>query len=385
MSIYLLPALLSTSCITKQQHASENQRSSKPTKEISPLMVHKDGSYPTVPLEKETIVLAVIQSNAQSINDIAEAEKIISLNRDHMVELGKEACSAEPKPDILLYHEFPLSGYFFGDRNEKIKMAIEIPGAESEALGNLAQECDAYVVFGAYAKDKEWPGHVLSINTVIDRQGSVRKKVWKPRNIKRFYPTFEISTTTVESVQQRFRARYGMDDEFPVIKTEFGNISVSTAQLDPLVFSAFGMKGTEIMLRTSTLFFSSDIIHTAMTNNFYTAMANIPYDSPYGGQSLIVSPNGEILAQVESKTEEGIASFTIPIAEFRKNRKLPQYSVAFTNSIFSQYTDEIPPDHLDLPVDALPQNGKAMKKLLDQKSRWLNPTAEEKKTEEVVD
>lgn len=337
----------------------------------SSILVHKDGTYPRVALEKEEIVLTVIQSNAQSIEDVTQAKQILRTNSEHMIEWGRKACAADQKPDIILFHEFPLSGYFFGNRDKKLQMAIEIPGEESNALAALAQECDAYVVFGAYAKDKEWPGHVLSINTIIDRKGLIRKKVWKPRNIKRFYPTFEISTTTVESVQQRFRERYGIDDEFPVIQTEFGNISVSTAQLDPLVFNVFGMKGTEIMLRTSTLFFKSDIVYTAMVNNFYSAMANIPYNSPYGGQSIVVSPNGEVLTQIESNTEEGFASIKIPIAEFRKNRRLPQYSVAFTQSIFSQYVDEIPPNHLDLPPTELPQNGKEMKTLIDQKSRWL--------------
>ena len=358
-------------CSTKEPQQTNIKPPPLPEPQKQTMLVRKDGTYPTVPLEKEEIVLTVVQTNAEQIKDITQAKAILKKNSEHMIEMGRKACAAEQKPDILVFHEFPLSGYFFGNRDKKLQMAIEIPGDESNALAELAKECDAYVVFGAYAKDKDFPGHVLSINTIIDRKGEIRKKVWKPRNIKRFYPTFEISTTTVETVQDRFREKYGIDDEFPVIQTEFGNLSVSTAQLDPLVFNVFGMKGTEIMLRTSTLFFQSDIIHTAMVNNYYSAMANIPYDSPYGGQSIVVSPNGETLAQVESKTEEGFASAVIPIGEFRKGRKLPQYSVALTKSVLSQYVDEIPPNHLDLHPKKLPQNGKEMKTLLDQKSRWL--------------
>ena len=373
MTFALLPiAAFSIACSTKEAQQTNIAPPSIPTpQQEETVLVQKDGTYPTVPLEKEEIILTVVQTDAEQIKDITKAKDILKKNSDHMIEMGRKACAAEQKPDIILFHEFPLSGYFFGNRDKKIQMAIEIPGDESNALAELAKECDAYVVFGAYAKDKDFPGHVLSINTIIDRKGEIRKKVWKPRNIKRFYPTFEISTTTVETVQDRFREKYGIDDEFPVIQTEFGNLSVSTAQLDPLVFNVFGMKGTEIMLRTSTLFFESDIVHTAMVNNFYSAMANIPYDSPYGGQSIIVSPNGETLAQVESKTEEGFASVVIPIGKFRKGRKLPQYSVALTKSVLSQYVDEIPPNHLDLPPKKLPQNGKEMKTLLDKKSRWL--------------
>ena len=35
--------------------------------------------------------------------------------------------------------------------------------------------------------------------------------------------------------------------EFPVLQTEYGNIAVSTVQLDPFVYAAFAMRGVEIM------------------------------------------------------------------------------------------------------------------------------------------
>ena len=191
------------------------------------------------------------------------------------------------------------------------------------------------------------------------------------KNIKRFYKSFEIPTTTVESVQNAFRAKYGIDDELPVIRTEFGNLAVTTVQLDPLIFAAFTMKGAEIMLRTSTLFFRSDVVSNAMVNNVYSAMANIPYPSKFGGHSIIVSPSGKVLAEVNSNVAEGIISAEIPIAKFRKDRRLPQYPLELTRTIFGQYVDEIPPNHLDLPKSELPVDGKAMKGLIDKNSRWL--------------
>lgn len=335
-------------------------------------LVNADGSYKTVPLEKEKITLALIQSSAERIKKTEDAPRLLKKNLDHMIEMGKRACAADKKPDILLYHEFPLTGYFFGKRPQKLKVAIEIPGRETKALGELAAACDSYLIFGSYAKDAEWPGHILSINTVIGRDGQVIKKVWKPKNIKRFYDTFEISTTTVESVQDEFRAKYGLDDELPVIHTEFGNIAVTTVQLDPMIFAAFTMKGAELMLRTSTLFFRSDVVSTAMVNNVYSAMANIPAKSKYGGHSIIVNPSGKVLAEAESNNEEGIISAEIPIAKFRANRRLPQYPLEFTRSVFSQYVDEIPPNHMSLPAKQLPVDGKSMKVLIDGKSRWLH-------------
>ena len=339
------------------------------------ILVDPHGGYARKALEKETINLSVIQTKAILIKDVAVAAETIAKNLENMIQKGDEACGQSDKPDIMLFHEFPLTGYFYGKRKQKQHVAIEIPGAETAALGELAKRCDAYVVFGSYAKDSAWAGHILSINTVIGRDGKIVKRVWKPKNIKRFYETFEISTTTVESVQDKFRERYGVDDELPVIRTEFGNIAVTTVQLDPMVFAALTMKGAEIILRTSTLFFRPDVIYTAMVNNVYTAMANIPNKSPYGGHSLIVNPNGKAIAEVNSNDQEGIATAKIPIKAFRSKRRLPQYSLEFTGSVFKQYINEIPPNHLDLPEDALPQDGKSMKVLIDKKSRWGHPSS----------
>jgi predicted amidohydrolase len=340
--------------------------------------VRPDGTYATVPLEKETIVLKVLQSAAKPV-DVDDPGPTISENLECFLVLARKACTEGDKPDLLLSHEFPLTGWFAADRAGKLGASIEIPGPETEALGALAREFDTYLIFGSYVRDPDWPGHILSLTTVIDRQGQVLAKVWKPRNIKRFFSGFEITTTTVEAVQDRFRARYGQDAELPVIRTEFGNIAVSTAQLDPLIYHALALKGAELILRTSVLFAESDVVNTARVNRLYSAMGNIAMDMPEGspasgGGSLIVAPDGTVLAKGPTGGAESIVAARIPIAEFRRNRRLPQLSVALTRPYLRDYVEEIPPNHLDLPPEALPTNGKAMKSLLDQRSRWQSST-----------
>jgi len=340
-------------------------------------LVNDDGSYGVVPLEKDVITLKVIQTGVNSLQEYDDPKVGLKENLNHMIQMADLACNQDAKPDILLYHEFPLTGYSSGARVEKLKYTIEVPGPETEALGKVAKECDAYLIFGSYATDKEWPQHILSLNTVIGRDGEIKKVYWKPRNIKRLYPDREITTTTIEAVQDKFREKYGIDEEFPVLKTEFGNIAVSTVQGDPFIYTAFAMKGVEIMLRTATLFSESDVLSMAWINNFYSAMSNItiPLGTPYsenGGKSLIASPQGKIIAQDPSTHEEGIISADIPIAEFRKNRTIPNYALEMVQEIFSQYQQEIPINHLDMPIDQLPQTGQEMKELFDELSRYLN-------------
>ena len=367
---FLSSLLLGTGCAPKQVEVQPPC----PEPAVAPppvaTMVDPKGGYPTIPLEKDIVTLAVIQNDVTPMSTPEAAQDTIAANLAHVSDMIRQACAAEKKPDILLLHEFPLTGYLPGNRDNKLQMTIEIPGKETETLSALAKECDSYLVFGAYARDAEWPRHILSLNTVINRQGEIVKAVWKPRNIKRFYPTFEITTTTIESVYDKFIEQYGADDVFPVIQTEFGNLAVSTVQLDPFVFTAFAMKGTEIMLRTSTLFFENDVTYTAMVNNVYTAMANIPHESKYGGRSMVVDPNGTVMGQLPGQ-EEGILSIDIPIAELRAERSLPQYALQITTPILDQFVEEIPLNHMDIPSDTLPIDGKEMKSLLDETSRWL--------------
>ena len=345
--------------------------------ELKNKLVNQDGTYDVAPLEKEVITLKVIQTGVNSLQEYDDPKVGLKENLNHMIEMADLACNKDSEPDILLYHEFPLTGYSSGPRAEKLKYTIEVPGPETEALGKVAKECDAYLIFGSYATDKEWPEHILSLNTVIGRDGEIKKVYWKPRNIKRLYPDREITTTTIEAVQEKYREKYGIEEEFPVLKTEFGNIAVSTVQGDPFVFAAFAMKGVEIMLRTATLFSESDVLAMAWINNFYSAMSNItiPLGTPYsenGGKSLIASPQGKIITQDPSTHEEGIVSAEIPIAEFRKNRTIPNYALEMVQEIFSQYQQEIPMNHLDMPTDQLPKTGEEMKDLFDEISRYLN-------------
>jgi predicted amidohydrolase len=341
-----------------------------------PQLVRPDGTYPTKPLEKDTIVVKVIQNGVTNLQEAETVEQGLEANLAKMVALANEACSEGGKPDFLLYNEFPLTGYSTGTRDEKLKFTIEIPGPETERLGEVARDCDTYIIFGSYASDAEWPGHILSINTVIGRNGEVVEKFWKTRNIKRLTPDGEIPTTTIESVRDRYRERFGIEAEFPVLQTEYGNIAVSTVQLDPFVFAAFAMRGVEIMFRTATLFSEQDVRATAFFHNFYSAMSNItfPPDSeaaPFGGNSLIVSPRGDVLAQ-EKSNNDAIIEAEVPIAAFRKNRRIPRYPLEIVRPVYEQYVDEIPLNHMDIPPEEMPQTRADMKDMLDRVSRWLN-------------
>lgn len=339
---------------------------------VDKVLVQPDGSYDTVPLAKDVITLKVMQTTVKNLSDYPTIEEGLEGNLAHMKAMADKACTTGNKPDILLFHEFPLTGYSSGTRTEKLKYTVEMPGPETDYLGEIARDCDTYIVFGSYATDADWPGHILSLNGVINRDGELVERFWKTRNIKRLYPDREITTTTIESVRDKYRAMYGPEAEFPVVKTEFGNLAVSTVQFDPFVFAAYSMRGAEIMLRTATLFADYDVMATAAQNNFYSAMANIAFDIPgySAGESIIVDNWGKVLAKSESLTEDDIIEAQIPIAEFREGRRIPNFAIDVTMPVIEQYVQEFPLNHMDIPRDQLPETGQAMKALMERASRF---------------
>ena len=340
-----------------------------------PVLVQPDGSYPVMPLAKDTVVLKVLQTTVNSLQDFPTVEEGLEFNLKHMEDMADKACTTGMKPDFLLYHEFPLTGYSSGGRSEKLKYTVQIPGPETERLGKIARDCDTYLIFGSYATDPEWPGHILSLNAVINREGEVAKVFWKSRNIKRIYPDREITTTTIEAVRDKYRAKYGIEEEFPILQTEYGNIAVSTVQRDPFIYAAFAMRGTEIMLRTATLFAEEDVTDMARTNNFYSAMANfaLPLNPKYkAGESIIVGPDADILAKSKFLDQDDIIEAEIPIASFRLGRKIPNYALDMVMPVLEQYQQEFPINHLDMPQKDLPETGKEMKEMMESISRFSN-------------
>ena len=340
-------------------------------------LVRPDGTYPTVPLAKDVVVVKVVQNAPMNLQKAPSMKEGLATNVERMAHWIDRACKEGKKPDFILFNEFPLTGYSSGTRNEKLKFTIQVPGPETKRIGELAKACDTYIIFGSYATDPDWPGHILSLNPVIGRDGAVKKTYWKSRNVIRLNDD-EIPTSTVENVRDKFRAKYGIEEEFPVLMTEYGNIAVSTVQIDPFVFAAYAMRGVEIMMRTATLFSKTDVQAIAFYNNVYSAMSNITFPpesgvpASFGGQSLIVDNRGKVLAEDPSNNESFIEA-EIPIAKFRQGRRIPRYPLDVVKPVFDQYQPELPLNHLDLPPDQLPQSTKDMKDLLDRKSRWLNP------------
>lgn len=314
-----------------------------------------DGRYDVVPLAKEVWTLGVAQARSIPV-DLNRVEASRRDNLNHMLGLIDAAYAFGGGPDLLFFHEFPITGFGAGwTLKDVLRVAIEIPGVETEAVAKKARQYGIYVVFGSYARDPDWPERALSITTVIDPDGRILARDWKARNIKgAFGGEIELFTTTIYDVLDEFVEMYGRDAILPVIKTPIGNLATSSVQREPELFRALAIKGAEVILRTATGGFSPvDVAATSLYNGVYTAVANnaVSPGSPFfedtnAGGSAIYGPDGEAMAIAKSPNETLVMA-RIPIGTFRARHRQPTLHPQLYMDVLNGYTPRFPPNLFD--------------------------------------
>ena len=335
-----------------------------------------DGTYATAPLRKDVVTLGVVQSRVRAV-DADNIKVTRKANLDHMLELIDAAHGWGGPKDILFFHEFPITGYSNRwDRDTARKVAISLPGPETEAIGAAARKHGCYIVFGSYATDPDWPDHLLSITTIIGPDGTIVDKHWKARNIKGVFVGFELFTTTIFDVMDEYVEKYGRDAVLPVTRTDLGNIITSSVQREPELFRAFALKGGEIFLRTASGGFTREDMHvTSLYNQVYTAVCNnaVSPNNPgffeasgQTGGSAIWGPNGELIDEAGTE-HETIVTARIPIAQFRARHRQPIMHTSLYRDIFNTYVERYPPN---LFSAYQPTDGLDSARYLADKSRW---------------
>ncbi len=342
---------------------------------MSEYLVAQDGSYETVPLKKDDIMVMAVQSRVVPV----KVENAVQMKRDnlnHMLDLIDAAATWMGPKDLIQFHEFPITGFsFMWTREDLQKVAIEIPGVETEAVAARAKRYGCYIVFGSYAIDPDWPEHILSITTIIGPDGSIVDKHWKLRNIKGVFAGFEVITTTIFDVLDQYTEMYGRDAVIPVTRTDIGNLATTATQYEPELIRAYALKGAEIMLRSATSGADPiDVRAGAMHNNMYTTLVNNSishnpgpfFEDVRSGGTAMYGPKGEELDIANSVNETGVMA-RIPIASFRKTRRLPRIHPSLYGDLYDQYQEAYPPN---LMSTDLPNDGFSAAKFLKDKSRW---------------
>jgi len=321
------------------------------------------GKYETVPLKQDFINVAAIQSRLLSIDtrdktrtlkrNMDRALRLIDLAQNSPEEWGGERRWGS-KVDLICMHEFPIQGFQPWTRKELTQIAFELPGPEVATIGERAKRYGCYIAFGCYAKLKDWPDHVINMSVLVGPDGGIVDMQWKARNILGLFGDQALIGTTVYDVLDRYVEMYGWDRTLPVARTDIGNLCMTAVGAEPTLYTCLGLKGAEILVLSVTGGSNAEsAINTARANRLYTVGVgnavspdNIGFPEASGtedGGTVIVDPRGSTLAKTDNHHED-IITARIPIADFRKTRRVQELPKALLLSVLQAYDPVFQPN-----------------------------------------
>jgi predicted amidohydrolase len=220
------------------------------------------------------------------------------------------------------------------------KAAIDVDGAEYDALGKMAQDLGIFLAGNAYENDHHFPGLYFQTSFIIDPSGNV---------ILRYRRLTSMFAPTPHDVWDRYLDIYGQDGVFPVARTEIGNLAAIASEeiLYPEIARALGLRGAEVFVHSSSEI-GSPITTPKMVAKSARAFENMTYvvsantagildtalpDASADGNSMVVDWKGQVLSQ--SNSGETFTAFAdIDLAALRAARRKP----GMTNMLSRQRT-----------------------------------------------
>ena len=172
---------------------------------------------------------------------------------------------------------------------------------------------------------------------------------------------------------------YGWDAVLPVARTDIGNIAITAVGAEPMLYTCLGLKGAEVLVLSVTGGSNAEsAIQTARANRLYTVGVgnavspnNIGFPESSGTRdegTVIVDPRGTVLAKTDNHHED-IITARIPIADFRKTRRVQELPMALMLPVLQQYQPTFQPNAF---MDKLPatyqEAGEIVRKRMSTKS-----------------
>lgn len=180
--------------------------------------------------------------------------------------------AAKSKPDIVCLSECIFSP---GSDKKTEKIVKQIPGPITDQLGEKAKQHNMYIVVGLEEQEKDT---FYNCAVLIDRQGKVAGKYRKIH-----LPLSEIM------------AGYTPGDSYPVFNTDFGKIGILICWDNQFQETSriLALNGAEIIFWPSWA--GDEVVQRARAADNNVFMVSSVYD----GKSMIVDPDGKVLAEAE--------------------------------------------------------------------------------------
>src|SRR3984893_15560163 len=220
--------------------------------------------------------------------------------------------------------------------------AIDIPGPETEALGALARQYNAFIMAQAKAHHPDWKDRFFNVGFVLDPRGEVILRHYKVS------PLFPVEHSVCpHDIFDWWVEKYGLtlDAFWPVVDTEIGRLGIMMANEGsyPENARALAMNGAEVVYRgsyphpaTGNELFEIQSRARALDNNMYIVAPNLgsyylypdsylPIDT-FGGRSFIINHRGQITGKQEYGGTSTYVAGVIDVEALRYHRGNAQWN-----------------------------------------------------------
>jgi predicted amidohydrolase len=240
---------------------------------------------------------------------------------------------------LIAFPEFFIhGGTVYLPHEDQLKLALPIPGPETDVLAEKAVEHDTYIVGQANEVDPEWPDRFFNCSFILDPNGKV---ILKYRKVNPASPEGIELATSPHDMWDEYAKKYGTDPKtlFPVADTPIGRLGCFPCFEGefPEVARALALNGAEILIRPTVYPTGAQTEPTdlwtlfnrarAVENTVYLLAPNSAsrHRTAFGyqsmGRSQIIDYKGRIL--VEAGCEgEAIVSTEIDIELLRTMRQI---------------------------------------------------------------
>jgi len=271
--------------------------------------------------------VGLLQTRARSVERTRPRADLLR-NLEHMLWRIEAAQADGPPHDWLAFHECPLTGWERWSPREAARIAIELDGPELARLGASAREHRCHLSFGALLRLPDWPGRVVDATVFLSRTGEVQSLQWTP--LAAPDGARRGAVTTIEDVLDEYVERYGQGALVRLARTDIGQLCAAPTADDPALHSTLARAGAEFVLRTHAgplPPWSLTLAHCCRRDAVYGGLVNasvasdLPQyaDSPTGGGSELLGPDGRVLARATDGGERTISAL-IRLGEPRGER-----------------------------------------------------------------
>src|SRR5712664_3245187 len=275
--------------------------------------------------------------------------KDIKINLEHLTHLVKAAAwlsSLDIPVRLIAFPEGALQAF-----NDEVldldhatfarECAIDIPGDETDELGKIAKEYNAFVMAQAKAKHPDLKDRFFNVGFIINPRGKVILKHYKVS------PLFPVEHSVCpHDVYDWWIEKYGrnLNAFWPVVETEIGRLGIMMANEGsyPENARALALNGAEVVYRasyphpaTGNEIFEIQSRARALDNNMYIVAPNMgtyylfpeettPIDT-FGGRSFIIDYKGRIVGRQDYGAGSTYVGGVIDVEALRDHRARAQW------------------------------------------------------------